>query len=133
AGEQGRGFAVVAEEVRKLAEQSQQAVKDINSNLSFFAGEINSLVKSIESQYTVLELETTNLENVRNISSEANDLIEVVSNETNKSIAQLNSEVQSVEEMFKTIDSLAAIAAENAASSQQVNQDIEEFTRNIQD
>ena len=44
AGEQGRGFAVVAEEVRKLAEQSQQAVKDINDNLSHFANEINPLV-----------------------------------------------------------------------------------------
>lgn len=133
AGEQGRGFAVVAEEVRKLAEQSQQAVKDINSNLSFFAEEINALVKSIENQYSILELETGNLENVRKISLEANDLIKVVSNETNKSIVQLNNEVRSVEEMFKTIDSLAAIAAENAASSQQVNQDIEEFTRSIQD
>jgi len=131
AGEQGRGFAVVADEVRKLAEQSQQAVKGINSNLSHFAEEIKTLVISIEEQYSSLEIETSNLEKVRVISSEANDLIRVVSNETNEAINKLNSEVASVEEMNYTIRSLSEIASENAASSQQVNQNIEEFTRSI--
>lgn len=133
AGEQGRGFAVVAEEVRKLAEQSQQAVKNINSNLSYFAEEITTLVTSIESQYSALELETSNLEKVRVVSSEANELIKVVSDKTNEAIVKLNNEVVSVEEMSGTIETLSSIAAENAAASQQVNQNIEEFTRSIKE
>lgn len=133
AGEQGRGFAVVADEIRKLAEQSQQAVKDINSNLSYFAQEITALVLSIEKQYSSLEVETSNLESVRIVSSEANDLIKVVSEETNDAIIKLNNEVYSVEQMSNTIGTLAEIAAENAASSQQVNQNIEEFTRSIKE
>ncbi|MBE6053408.1 MAG: chemotaxis protein [Clostridium sartagoforme] len=133
AGEQGRGFAVVADEVRKLAEQSQEAVKEINSNLSYFAEEITALVQSIEDQYYSLEVETSNLENVRAISSEANDLINIVSNETNEAINKLNSEVDSVENMSHTIGTLSEIAVENAASSQQVNQNIEEFTRSIKE
>ena len=132
AGEQGRGFAVVAEEVRKLAEQSQQAVKDINNNLLYFAEEIISLVKSIELQYTSLEVETKNLEKIRDISSEANDSIKIVSSEINEAIIKLNKEVKSVEDMFKTTDSLAAIAAENASSSQEVNANIEIFIKDIQ-
>ena len=133
AGEQGRGFAVVAEEVRKLAEQSQQAVKDINGNLLYFAEEIISLVTSIEGQYSSLEVETRNLEKVRTISSEANELIKIVSSKTNEAIIKLNREVDSVEEMFQTIDSLAAIASENATSSIEVNDNIEKFTKDIQD
>ena len=133
AGEQGRGFAVVAEEVRKLAEQSQQAVKDINSNIVSFVEEITTLVKSIENQYVILEKETNSLEDARIISSEANELVQKVADETNTTIEQLNNEVKSVDNMFATIDALAAIATENAASSSQVTQDIEEFTGNIRD
>jgi len=48
AGEQGRGFAVVAEEVRKLAEQSQDAVKKIQQTLQEVSKSIEDISKSIE-------------------------------------------------------------------------------------
>ena len=44
AGEQGRGFAVVAEEVRKLAEQSQVATKQIASLIGEIQGDTDQAV-----------------------------------------------------------------------------------------
>ncbi|SMC38015.1 methyl-accepting chemotaxis protein [Sporomusa malonica] len=44
AGEQGRGFAVVAEEVRKLAEQSQEAAKQIATLIGDIQGKTDKAV-----------------------------------------------------------------------------------------
>ncbi len=47
AGEQGRGFAVVAEEVRKLAEQSAEAAKQISSLINEIQRDTDEAVKGV--------------------------------------------------------------------------------------
>ena len=48
AGEQGRGFAVVAEEVRKLAEQSESAAKEITDVIQKNQTDIDQAVQAME-------------------------------------------------------------------------------------
>lgn len=128
AGEMGKGFAVVAESIRKLAEQSNEAVGDINKNLEQFVSEIKSLVESIASQYDVLNLETKNLENVRNISFEANKSIKSVAASTIETINDLNRESEYISAVYDKIESLAAIAEENSAATEEVSASIVNYT-----
>ncbi|MEG4213713.1 methyl-accepting chemotaxis protein [Microcoleus sp. S13_B4] len=56
AGEYGKGFAVVAREIRKLADESQQAAQKINDIIPEIKGAIDSTVKATEdSRKTVAE------------------------------------------------------------------------------
>jgi hypothetical protein len=48
AGESGRGFAVVAQEVRKLAEQSNASVKNIQQSISAVQNRANLIAPSME-------------------------------------------------------------------------------------
>jgi methyl-accepting chemotaxis protein len=48
AGEHGRGFAVVADEVRKLAERTAQATKDIGTTIRAMQSETKEAVSSME-------------------------------------------------------------------------------------
>ncbi|UZQ52556.1 heme NO-binding domain-containing protein [Clostridium kluyveri] len=131
AGEQGKGFVVVAEEIRVLAEQSQGAVKDINSNLIKFVDEIKVLVDKIESQFDVLKGESENLKDVRNISYEATTAATAVAESMIKTIDKLNVQSEAISGIYENMESLAAIAQENSASSEEVSANVSSYTNEI--
>jgi methyl-accepting chemotaxis protein len=103
AGEQGRGFAVVAEEVRKLAEESQDA-----------AATISSLINEIQS-------ETAATVAVVEAGTERSTQSTVVVEEARSAFLALG---QSVSDMSGRVEEITAVVGEIAAGAQAVHQNI---------
>lgn len=131
AGEQGRGFAVVAEEVRKLAEQSQAAVGQINQNLNGFIVQTKAVTEDIKKQYHSLQEQTKGLEAVKNISFEANQSIQSVSYSMIDTINHLSRQSKEISKAFDSVQGLAAIAQENSASSEEVSASVGRYVKEI--
>ncbi|TCT11634.1 methyl-accepting chemotaxis protein [Natranaerovirga pectinivora] len=131
AGEAGRGFAVVAEEVRKLSEETNEAVENINTYLGGFVKDIAVMVEDIDKQYSVLSQENTNLSNAVETSSDANTRIKVVSDKLFETARKLETESNSISKVFENIESLAAIAEENSASSEEVSANVTNYAEQI--
>lgn len=132
AGEAGKGFAVVAQEIRHLAEQTNNAVQDINDNLSIFIADIDALGNQVLGQYNVLVSENDNLQNVANGNKEAVTAIEQVSVTLINMINELTAETKAVNQVSNKVTALAGIAQENSASSQEVSANVSTFTTELQ-
>lgn len=131
AGEYGRGFTVVATEIRKLAESSKEAVQDINNILKAFVVEIEGLVKGIEKQYKILEVENSNIKALSKQTEETVETVQSVASLLIELIDRLNNETKSMNEISEHIEALAAISEENSAYSEEVNSRVITYTNEI--
>ncbi|MGB8452311.1 MAG: heme NO-binding domain-containing protein [Anaerocolumna sp.] len=131
AGEAGKGFTVVAEEVRKLSEETNNAVNQINESLTNFVSSINVVVEGIDVQYDVLEVENTKLTEAVNSSSHTNERLKVVSDLMIHNSQDLKLEADNISNLFDGIQSLAAIAEENSASTQEANSNVTVYVEQI--
>jgi len=102
AGEHGKGFAVVASEVRKLAERSQAAAKEID-DLS------KTTVIAADRSLRMLDQIVPNIENTAKLVQE----IAASSNEQNSGSEQVNTAIQ----QFNQVVQQNAASAEELASS----------------
>ena len=127
AGEQGRGFAVVAAQIQKLAEQSNESAKQIESIILSLIADSDKAVSTMNEVKEIMEQQS---ENVVNTNTQVNNLlqdveealvgIEEVVVKTNK-INEVRSSV------VDTVQSLSAIAEENAASSEETSASVTEI------
>ncbi|MDU1444041.1 MAG: methyl-accepting chemotaxis protein [Clostridium cochlearium] len=75
AGENGRGFAVVATEVRKLSEQSQESVKNIEAILKEMTDSVNDINNTIGNVGAISQEQAAATEEILSSTEEINDTI----------------------------------------------------------
>jgi methyl-accepting chemotaxis protein len=106
AGDHGRGFAVVAAEVRRLAERSQEAAKEI-------AGVASSSVKLAERSGQLLVEMVPSIRKTTELVQE----VAMASNEQSSGVNQINEAVRSVDQVAQRN---ATAAEELAATSEEM-------------
>lgn len=120
AGEHGKGFAVVAGEVRKLAEQTNQATAQIQTLISDTQQEANRASQSIAGGVSTVQEGRSMVEKTGAYFSEMADMIGEVT-ELTEAIAR---EIKQVEHntgvVAESMESIAAITEEASASTEQV-------------
>jgi methyl-accepting chemotaxis protein len=132
AGEQGRGFAVVAEQVRKLAEESQDAAASIAGLVEEIQG---STVRAVE----VMDAGSASIEecvSAASVTEEAFGRITGSVSDVHGRIEQIQHVMgqiaASADRVRDDIGDVAAVAEESSASSEQVSASTQETSASTQ-
>ena len=108
AGEQGRGFAVVADEVRKLAERTRQATREIADKIEAIQSETKMVVEAMEAGHMQVE------DGVQSAERTGESLQEII---------RMNDRVCDM------INQIAVTTAEQSATSAEVSNNVGEIAR----
>jgi len=118
AGEQGRGFAVVADEVRKLAEESQQAAGSIAALIEQIAAETDGAVGAVETG--------------AQRSQEGASVVEAARASFAEIAAAVTDVAGRIDEIARATEEVAAVAEQSSASAQEVSASTEQTSASTQ-
>ncbi len=129
AGEQGRGFAVVADEVRKLAEQTTKATKEIELMIKQIQGETEEAVNSMNRG-------TEEVKKGKQLADKAGKALDEIISGSVKVVdiiyqVAAASEEQSTaaEQISRNVEGISTVTNESAAGVQQIAQATEDLNR----
>ncbi|WP_058308706.1 methyl-accepting chemotaxis protein [Gracilibacillus massiliensis] len=136
AGEEGKGFAVVAEEVRKLADQSSEAVKSISDLIQAMQKDVELVVSNMRTHVEETRGEVTKGEQTNEVIDSMSSSVHQVATAI-KEISQLvDNQLQEIEATQSKSQNVAAIAEETSAGTEEMRATIEEqadFAENLEE
>ena len=126
AGEAGKGFVVVAEEIRNLADQSQEASAKISNIVEKLISDSNTTVNTMNNLQNRINKQSEELNLTKNmfikLKEEINNVIMAV-----QSISSENNRLNKLkEESLTNVESLAAASEENAATTEETSASMEQ-------
>ncbi len=119
AGEHGRGFAVVADEVRKLAEQSQQAAGEISERISKIQSSTDEAVSAMHSGLQEVIEGTKTVQSAGTSFQGIVGMVEKVASNSSsmqEAVAKLNGSIQEINSAIAQIDEKSRAVSEDAQS-----------------
>ncbi len=136
AGEQGRGFAVVADEVRKLAERTTKATKEIAETIEAIQEEANEANRSME---VASQAVSDGMRLTEEVEKALNDIL-AGSSAVVDIIAQVAaaSEEQHItsSSISENVENISSVTQQSAAGTQEIArtaEDLSRLTENLQD
>ena len=136
AGEQGRGFAVVADEVRKLAERTTKATKEIAETIKAIQKEAKEADESMEMAGKVVSKGIELNGRVEDALVRINESSTMVSQEIDQVAAASEEQSSAAEQISKNLEAISSVTQQSTAGIQQIAraaEDLNRLTVNLQD
>ena len=132
AGEHGKGFAVVADEVRKLAERSSLATKEIGNMIAAILETVNQAVKAMEDGTSEVEHGVQSANQAGAALSDILTAADAVNKQAAMAAEASERMRQASEELISAVDSVSAVVEENTASTEEMSANSGEISQAIE-
>ena len=135
AGEQGRGFAVVADEVRKLAERTTKATKEIAEMIKKIqhdtTGAVDSMeegTKEVDAGIALADKASISLEEIVTMVQKVNDMVAQIATASDQ-------QSSTSEQISRNVETISSVTQQTASGIEQVAraaEDLNRLTENLQ-